>query len=394
MASGAVVIDVGSGFTKVGYSGEDTPQSTFATRVATVDRGGMRDDSTAMYYVGNDLASQLPDSTLKGVDVVKPVVDGRIVKAKTMVEERALEKVFEAAFSRELGIDDLAKAGLPVLLADMPTSDRRTKETLTQMMFETFNAPGFHLTSSAVLSLIASGRTRGCVVECGADVTHIVPVVEGFALAHATRRIAVGGSDIDDHIRDHLAKVGTRFTSWQDHLVRSVKEELCCVAGDYEATMREVDGQSPVEHELPDGQTIAISQTLRRAAPEIIFSGSAMTDGVGAQSGLGQLIADSIAICDNDLKHDLYEHIVVAGGTSMLPGFAARVERDVRSAVPERSNVTVDADSQRKYAAWIGGSMFASLSTFGDLHIKREEYEESGGQHGDRPETIIHRRCL
>jgi actin beta/gamma 1 len=391
---GAICIDVGSGVTKVGYAGEDTPHSTFATRVAIANNGsGLRDDSTAQYYVGNHLRSQIPDASLKGVDMVTPIVDGRIAKGKTAVEERALDKVFETAFSRELGVDDLAKAGLPVLLTDMPTSDRRTKETLTQLLFETFNAPGFHLASSAVLALIASGRTRGCVVECGADVTHVVPVVEGFALAHATRRLDVGGSDVDDHIRDALAKSGTRFTSWQDHLVRSIKEELCCVAGDYTAEIAAAAGAEPVEHELPDGQTIMISQHLRRAAPELLFAAPKPKEGASRPSlGLGDLVANSIAICDNDIQADLFAHIVVAGGSSMLPGFAARLESDVCAATQRA--VTVEADSQRKYAAWTGGSMFASLSTFGDLHITREEYEESGGQHGERPETIIHRRCL
>ena len=60
----AICLDVGSGVTKVGYAGEDTPHATFATRVAIGNSsGGLRDDSTAQYFVGNDLASQLPYST-------------------------------------------------------------------------------------------------------------------------------------------------------------------------------------------------------------------------------------------------------------------------------------------------------------------------------------------
>ena len=47
--------------------------------------------------------------------------------------------------------------------------------------------------------------------------------------------------------------------------------------------------------------------------------------------------------------------------------------------------VTVYPDSQRKFGAWIGGSMLASLSTFPQMLVTRQVYEEEN-------EAVLHRK--
>jgi len=57
--------------------------------------------------------------------------------------------------------------------------------------------------NGAVMSLFATGMTTGIVLECGDAVTYAVPVFEGFALPHATKRINVGGK----HVTAYLIKM-------------------------------------------------------------------------------------------------------------------------------------------------------------------------------------------
>lgn len=68
-------------------------------------------------------------------------------------------------------------------------------------------------------------------------------------------------------------------------------------------------------------------------------------------------------------------------------GFPDRILSVVNDSAPDPSIVNVIPDSQRKYASWMGGSMFASLTTFSLVQVTEQEYREN-------PRSIVHKKCF
>ena len=136
-------------------------------------------------------------------------------------------------------------------------------------------------------------------------------------------------------------------------------------------------------YELPDGQVITVGNERFRT-PEILFQPSILGLEV---DGIHSAICNSISKCDVDIHSQLYGNIVLSGGTTLLPGIADRLWKEITALSPSSTIVNVSAPPERNYSAWIGGSLLATLSSFEQMWISKEEYDEDGP-------SIVSRKCL
>ena len=95
---------------------------------------------------------------------------------------------------------------------------------------------------------------------------------------------------------------------------------------------------------------------------------------------------EALTKCDVDVRKDLYSNVVMSGGTTMYQGIPERVQKEIKALAPDSMTIKIIAPPERKYSVWLGGSILSSLSTFEEMWITRDEYDEAGP-------SIVHRKC-
>merc|ERR1711966_256 len=382
----AIVMDNGTGMMKCGLSGEDAPKVTFASGVGYPKNKAMLQGSNKDYYVGEEAQQK------RGILILKyPLEHGVIQNWDDM------EKIWKHTFDNELrivlGADEEAEEDVSgVLLTEAPMNPKDNRERMTQIMFETFNVRRFYVAIQAVLSLYASGRTTGVVVDCGDGVSHTVPIYEGYSMPHAIQRINLAGRDLTDYICKILTESKINLhTSAERESAKKIKEDLCYVSMNF---AEEVDNFAGKEKtfELPDMSMVTVRNQIIRC-PELMFKPSLAGKEI---MGLHELTKKTIDDCDMDVRKDLLQNIVMSGGTTMFPNMPERLQAEVEGLVAEGAKVKVIAPPERMITVWLGGSILASLSTFSRMWINQYSQPDASPPITGYDEVgprIVHQMC-
>lgn len=366
METAAIVIDNGTKSCKAGFSGDDNPRAILPSAVGLPKQA-------------RGSGERVGDEPLKRrdlFDIKFPIQRGIIQDWENM------EKIWHYAFYNELKIPPEEHA---VLLTEPPLNPRANREKITQIMFETFGTPATYVSLQPLLTLISAGRTNGIAVDSGEGVSSIVPICEGIPLQHAMIRLHLSGSDLTEYLLRLMTERGYYFdTPSEQEMAPDIKEKLCYVAQDFteEMALSEKNKEIEKQYELPDGRQIVLGSERFRCS-EALFQPSL----VGmSYAGFPQSILNSINKCDMAVRRDLYNNVVLSGGTTLLEGFPERLEKELHEISPSSVEIQVIAPPERKFSVWTGGSILSSLSSFQDMWVLKSEYEESGP-------SIVHRKC-
>ena len=370
-----VIIDIGSSYVKAGFSGEDGPRAVFSNVVGRPKAPGIMIGSEQKdYFVGSEAEEK------RGSLILRHPVEHGIVE-----DWDDFEKVLHHTFTNELRVNPEEHN---VLITETALNPKVNREKLTQILFDTFNVPGLYVANTAVLSLYSAGKFTGVVVEIGDGVAHIVPIYDGFVLPRSIQRINLAGRDLTDYLIQILSERGLHLTTGTEReIAKDIKEKLCYVALDFDEELADSKSDSSKEaiYEMPDGNVITIGSERFRT-PEILFKPSLIGREFG---GIHEQVYQAITKSDVDVRKDLYQNIVLSGGTTLFAGLPERLTKEVQELAPSaiKSLVKVIAVPERKYCSWIGGSILSSISTFSSMWITKEEYQDAGP-------SIVHQKCL
>ncbi|KAK2706529.1 beta-centractin-like [Artemia franciscana] len=356
-----VVIDNGSGVLKAGFAGDQVPKCHFPN------------------YVGRPKHVRVMAGALEGDIFVGPKAEEHrgLLSIRYPMEHGIIthwddmEKIWQYVYSKDQ-LNTFSEEH-PVLLTEAPLNPRQNREKAAEIFFEAFNVPAFFVSMQAVLSLYATGRTTGVVLDCGDGVTHAVPIYEGFALPHSIMRVDVAGRDVTRYLRLLLRREGVNLrTTAEFEVVRTLKERTCYLSPNPQRE-ESVDTER-MNYTLPDGHILEVG-AARFRAPEVLFR----PDLIGDESeGIHECLVYSIQKSDMDLRKVLFQNIVLSGGSTLTKGFGDRLLSEVKRLAPKDIKIKISAPQERLYSTWIGGSILASLDTFKRMWISKREYEDEG----------------
>jgi actin-related protein len=362
----AIVVDNGSVWTTAGYNGEDSYRTRFATLFGT-----WKSSTQRFMTFGEHKKHYLGDEALtrRGfLNLTHPVKNGIITDFKKM------DDLWWHTFYTELRVQPEKR---PVLITESPMNPKQNREKTTQILFESFNIPQLYLANRAVMSLYASGKTTGVIVDAGEHEHRFVPVVDGHTILPATKTVDFGGKNLTELFKKIVNELGHGIHgTGADELLNDIKEKLCYVALDYDQELlRETSGS----YELPDGNLLTFGN-VRFECLEALFKPKFDKQG----EGIHEALYNSIRICDQNLQKQLFSNITLAGGTSMFRGLSQRLTKELSILAPG-ATINVDAPPERKHSAWMGGSMWCCVNNI-DQWMTKELYDEYGVD-------IVHRKC-
>ncbi|XP_005165974.1 actin-like protein 6A isoform X1 [Danio rerio] len=441
---GALVFDMGSYSVRAGYAGEDCPKADFPTVIGvTLDR---EDGSTPMetdgekgkqsgttYFIDTNQL-RVPRESM---EVMSPLKNGMIEDWDSF--QAILDHTYKMHFKSQPGLH-------PVLMSEASWNTRAKREKLTELMFEHYNIPAFFLCKSAVLSAFANGRSTGLVLDSGATHTTAIPVHDGYVLQQGIVKSPLAGDFMSMQCRELFQELGVEIVppymiaskvrpfegydsqlikmfesnnfimfslkdsvregtpaSWKKkeklpQVTRSWHNYMCnTVIQDFQASVLQVSdspydeqvaAQMPTVHyELPNGYNCDFGAE-RLKIPEGLFDPS-NAKGLSGNTmlGVGHVVTTSVGMCDIDIRPGLYGSVVVTGGNTLIQGFTDRLNRELSQKTPPSMRLKLIANNttvERRFSAWIGGSILASLGTFQQMWISKQEYEEGGKQCVDR----------
>ena len=284
-----------------------------------------------------------------------------------------MEQIWKHVIDKELHI----KADeVNLLLTETAWSPIEDREEMAKIVFEKLGVNALALAYQPILSLYSTGRTSGVVMDVGHHISQAVIVHEGSVLHLYTKRIFLAGRDLDERMAAYMKKMSLKgnndVPSW-------IKEKICYVAHDH---MEEIGKyKSSKEHKkeflMPDGAMIKVG-IERFEISELLFQPHIADREVeGIHTLLFNAITD-ISKIEPTRMTDLYQNIVLVGGSSLLPGLNDRLNMELTDLALPKNSIKIISPQQPHSAAWLGGSIMCGLPTFDQKWITKNQYDEEG----------------
>lgn len=394
--SDCIIIDKGTRYYKVGYAGEDKPRFS-------VSSCEMKNHVSGKYIFGDDCFNSSESKTTEHSKLQWETVpeikeeEEMIYRSKFEEDNRkinfgAFERLINYIFKTKLNLE-YSNESNPMVIAETCNkgegeNDYKQKEriTMSEILFETFKVPKLFFGYQPVFAMYSQGTTTGLSVDIGDTYTQIVPVFNGFDLKHAIIKENFGGSELTGYMNQLIQETYQKkkekpinFHSVEGfRYIELCKEKMCGIKTS-KTTKEEED--TIKSYVLPDRNVVKLKTSDCQKVGEILFKPSMLKENKTKETkrkfpkGLHKMIYKSYKKCDELMQSEIAENIILSGGSTLFSGIKDRLEAELSNL--DDMIWKIKDPEEREVNAWIGASMFTSLSTASSLFTKKTEYEEN-----------------
>lgn len=438
-----IVLDAGSGISKIGFAGEDGPRSILSSIVGVPKMPGLKIGMEQQErYVGENaiLRSDI-------MNFVSPIQRGEIT------DWEKYETLLHHLFYNEMQI---VPEEINIMVTESPLCSKKKRKQLSEILFETYNVQKIHIANSSMLGLFAYGKTSGLVLDSGAGITSTVPIYEGFPLQYASTKMNIGGEDLSLSLLESIkGRIDSMYKEIKGRILADdIKEKL----GFIKLNKDEIHDEE-TNYKLPDGKLLPMKDEVYRHN-EILFyipepeedkkedeeeqqeeneenkteqktneenkneenkdeeqqnqaneeiKEEVMDDEKKEKEddkkGEEDSVADETAKINKNTKRFITE-VQRLTVTKMIIDSILRCDDELKNDIKESiciiggntllkgfynrlkndlsscneiSDFNLVANSERQFSSWIGGSIVCSLKNFKHMWVTKEEFDELGG---------------
>ena len=368
-----IVLDIGSGEIKAGFSGEEKPKIIFKNIIGepkykkVLHAFNKENQEINVQYIGEDC-----DKNMGVIKLKNPVRHG------IFSNEQDILSIFNYIYSK-LGLNSEEIQQHPLLVTEPLLNPYTNREKIASTLFESLGAPAVFFASQPILSLFSTSSTSGTVLESGEGVTQSCVVYEGFSLPNSYERFDYGGADVSEYLKLLLKKKGYNFyNSTEFRLVNEIKENSCfCLSNNLNIDINNAKkglNRNPINYYLPDGTSISIGEE-RLLAPEILFN----TEYMGKEYlSLSDIIMSSINKVEIQLRQKLYENILLSGGNTAFRGLKDKLTDEIKNKAYKNLKINLKSTPKPEYCCWLGGNIISTLEIFKKMCVNKNEWNEKG----------------
>ncbi|KXJ91562.1 actin family [Microdochium bolleyi] len=369
------------------------------------------------------------------INRLQPDREAYLLKSKTTNGSQPADGEGDVAMEDTVDNAEKPLAENPLLITEAPWNAGKAREKAIEIAMESWGTPAFWLARTPVCAAFAAGKASALVIDIGAANTSITAVHDGMILKRSIQRSPIGGLWLSGQVRSMWEKnepkidvvptfmvenktpvdagqpanarlrkfpfeISPSYRAYEEErLVTEFKESVVETwrgPGRYLSPGNEdiAKSQPGRVFEMPNGanqmwreQRFRVSEGMwDETAAYAPLDGS--SEPITKAQTLPEMIRAALNAIDVDLRPNLLGNVVVTGGATLVNGFNDRLNNELMAMYPGlkiRLNAA-GLTAERRFGAWIGGSILASLGTFHQMWISKKEYEENGV-------GIVDKRC-